>query len=204
MAYTNFKARDLEKDFNLRFTAKELFPKVEKVTPSTWLKEAIERATMVGFISEKARSERLVTPLLLELSILNKHKFTIHSGMNLDVDESHGLNGECDFILSLNKIQDFVKAPIVCIVEAKKNDIESGTIQCAAQLLAAQRLNKKENKDFDKPLFGCATTGVEWRFLELKDKTLTIGLRRYYIQNLTLLLGVFQYILNQYKIFEPK
>ncbi len=196
MSYTKFKARTLEEKFNIQFKAKHLFKNTEAISPTDWLVEAVKRAKIIGFSSEKSRSERLVSPILTELSVLNEHRFTIYSGLRLDVDEKTGLNGECDFVLSLSKIPDFIKAPIFAIAEAKKNDIEAGTTQCAAQLIAAQMLNKQEDSHFDKTIYGCSTTGVEWRFLTLKDNILTIDLDRYYIHQLEDLLGVLQHILD--------
>lgn len=151
----------------------------------------------LGFSSEKSRSERLVSPVLTELSVLNDNNFTIYSGLNLDINEAVGLNGECDFILSLSKVPDFIEAPIFAITEAKKNDIERGTTQCAAQLIAAQLLNKEDDPDFNKTIYGCSTTGIEWRFLTLKDNVITIDLDRYYIHQIKHLLGVLQEIVDE-------
>lgn len=196
MPYTQFKSRNLEQDFNIKFAATHLFNNIPTIQPTSWLQEAIERAMLLGISSEKSRSERLVSPILSELSVLNSNSFTIYSGLSLDVNESVGLNGECDFVLSFSKIPDFIKAPIFAITEAKKNDIEAGTTQCAAQLIAAQILNKEDDAQFDKTIFGCSTTGVEWRFLTLKDNVVTIDLNRYHIHQIEKLLGVLQRILD--------
>ncbi len=196
MLYAQFTARQLEQTFGIKFQAEKLFQNIEMIAPTAWLLEAIQRAMDIGFGSEKSRSERLVSPVLSELSVLNQNTFTIYSGLNLDVDEVTGLKGECDFILSFSAIKDFIKAPIFNIVEAKKNDIEGGTIQCAAQLIAAQRFNLDDNPDFNKAIYGCSTTGVEWRFLKLEKNILTIGLDRFYINEVKKLLGVLQHIIN--------
>ncbi|MFK7946887.1 MAG: hypothetical protein AB8G11_04805 [Saprospiraceae bacterium] len=207
MAYTNFTARDLTKKFGIKFRAEHLFEKmnVPKVEPSSWLKETLSRGQRIGFSSEKSRSERLVSPILTELSIENQEEFTIYSGMLLNVDEANGLNGECDFMLSFSKIQDFVVAPIFNITEAKKQDIESGTIQCAAQLIAANQLNQNEGYNF-KTLFGCSTTGTEWRFIKLENNVITLDIDRYFLSNIDTLLGVLQVIVDKgnedYREFE--
>jgi len=116
--------------------------------------------------------------------------------MNINAGEQDGLNGECDFMLSFSLIQDFVIAPIFSITEAKKQDIEQGTVQCAAQLIAANILNQKDNYPF-KTLFGCSTTGTEWRFLKLEDKTITLDIGRYYLNDLNQLLSILQHIVKQ-------
>ncbi|TAE21052.1 MAG: hypothetical protein EAZ91_25670 [Cytophagales bacterium] len=198
MAYSDFTSRDLMQKFGIRFKATELFADCPPLQPSEWLLEALNRGQELGFGSEKSRSERLVSPILLELSNLNKHTFSIYSGMNLDVDEVAGLRGECDFIFSLSRIQDFVTAPIFCITEAKKQDLEQGTIQASAQLLGARKLNDLEGNRFET-LYGCSTTGIEWRFLQLTGSAITIDERRYLITDLPELLGVLQCIVDQAK-----
>ena len=198
MPYTQFNARELIKKFGVQFKATDLFDitNLPVVQPTNWLNEAIEKAMRIGFSSEKSRSERIVSPILMELSLMNNENFTIYSGMNLNVDEMSGLNGECDFMLSFSKIQDFVVTPIFAITEAKKQDIESGTIQCSAQLIAANLLNQEEGHHF-KTLFGCSTTGTEWRFLKLENNIITLDTERYFITNLTKLMSILQFILNE-------
>ena len=144
MAYSDFTLFDLRQQFGAHFRAETLFPNVAPIEPSDWLKQALRMGEGIGFNSEKSRSERLVTPVLLELCERNNRSFSIYSGMNLDVDPARGLRGECDFIFSYSRIQDFITAPIFCIAEAKKQDLELGTLQCAAQLIAARRLNEFE------------------------------------------------------------
>ena len=197
MAYSDFSATDLIRKFGLKFQATELFTHTPEVPPSEWLTEALRKGREQGFASEKSRSERLVTPILLELSDRNDHSFSIYSGMNLDIDEAAGLKGECDFIFSLSRVQDFVSAPIFCLTEAKKQDLEQGTVQCIAQLLGARKLNELEGNAPLPALFGCSTTGVEWRFLKLTDTVVTLDEDRYLITDLGKLLGVLQQILDE-------
>jgi hypothetical protein len=150
--------------------------------------------------SEKIRSELIVMPILLEVQDINHEIFSIHSGVNLNVDKKKGLIGECDFVLSLSKITEFVDIPVFCIVEAKKQDIESGLGQCASQMVASRLLNQKRNKDI-QTIFGCVTTGAEWHFLKLQDEKLILDIQEYHIRNTNQILGVFQEIINYYKSY---
>jgi hypothetical protein len=195
MAYSDFTSLELKRRFGIRFRAEALFPVIPELVPSAWLQETLRLGQELGFNSEKSRSERLVTPLLLELSRINNHRFAIYSGMNLDVDDLNGLKGECDFIFSFSRIQDFITAPIFCITEAKKQDLEHGTVQCAAQLLGARRLNEAEQNPVSV-LYGCSTTGVEWRFLRLQQQEIVIDETRYLLADLPKLLGMMQSIIT--------
>ena len=199
MAYSDFTLFDLRQQFGAHFRAETLFPNVAPIEPSDWLKQALRMGEGIGFNSEKSRSERLVTPVLLELCERNNRSFSIYSGMNLDVDPARGLRGECDFIFSYSRIQDFITAPIFCIAEAKKQDLELGTLQCAAQLIAARRLNEFEGNP-PQPLYGCSTTGVEWRFLKYEGTEFILDENRYYLAQLPALLGALQAIVDATRV----
>ncbi len=81
-------------------------------------------------VSEKARSEFMVVPILLAASESFAGDLTIFSGQRLDVDPILGLVGECDFILALTPPIPRLKAPLVTILEAKKGGHRSraGTV----------------------------------------------------------------------------
>ena len=197
MAYNDFTLDKLMNDFGVEIPGeRDMFADAPPVEAGPWLPESLKQADNVGFGSEKSRSERLVSPILAELSSRNRDAFAIISGASLDIDPGHGLNGECDFILSLMRLQDLVRAPIFCITEAKKQDMELGTAQCAAQLLGAARLNEREKKVIPA-LYGCCTTGLEWRFLRFSANTFVLDDARYLISNLSKLLGALQFIINE-------
>lgn len=204
MAYTDFNARQLTTNFNVKFKAEHLFKSLDLIQPSTWLTETLQKGRNAGFSSEKSRSERLVSPVLLELSECNRNEFTIYSGEILEADTEKGLNGVpitigSDFLLSHSGIIEFVTAPIFCITEAKKQNIEKGIIQCAAQLIGVQVFNEKEGQPV-KTIFGCSTTGAEWVFLKLSDNVISLDRNRFYITELPKLLGALQQIINSTKI----
>lgn len=196
MAYSDFTLDRLIREFGVTVRGeRSLFPDAPPVEPSPWLLESLHRANNIGFGSEKSRSERLVSPVLVELSNLNQDAFAIISGANLDIDASRGLNGECDFILSFTRLQDLVQAPVFCITEAKKQDVEMGTAQCAAQLLGAAQLNQQAQKPIPT-LYGCSTTGVEWRFLRLENNIFVLDETRYLVNEPAKLLGVLQQVVD--------
>lgn len=54
------------------------------------------------------------------------------------------------------------------VVEAKKQDIDLGIPQCAVQMYASKKFN--ENKKTPVPyIYGCVTTGREWKFMRLNS-----------------------------------
>ena len=205
MAYTNVTVTDLEKKWGKSIKGKHLFANqiIEDIAPSSWLIETIRRGRNLGLGNEKSRSERFVSPILTELHALSAESFGILSGVSLDVDIAQGLNGEIDFLLSFSLVADIVKSPVFSITEAKKNDIEQGSVQCSAQLIAATIFNDNDNHHFPH-LYGCSTTGTEWRFIQLIGNDLYFDIDRYSIYELPKLLGVLKFIVDDARAFSSQ
>ncbi len=197
MAYGDFTKEQLETDFGIRFEGNRLFPYAE-IAPSEWLLNTIQLGRKLGVRSEKARSERLVNPILTELAQINNFELSIYSGEQLNVDKGKGLNGECDFILSKSLIRRFITAPIFCITEAEKHDLERGLIQVSAQVLGSYFFNQHYDNQINT-IFGASTNGYEWAFLKLENMTITIDTESYSISELPELLGVLHYIVTSTK-----
>ena len=197
MAYTDFSLSDLEMKFGISNQRKRLFTDTVPVFPSQTLSEALAEVEDLPVRSEKAKSEWIVVPILRELRNKNNKFFTIHSGENLNADEARGLKGECDFILAKDIGTFDLNYPVIQVVEAKRNDLEIGVPQCAAQLLGAKIYNEKKGIQLEK-IYGCVTTGNEWLFLCMQDNLL-IDSKLYYLSELPIILGIFQNIIDYYK-----
>src|SRR5262249_37552929 len=124
MTYSDFDLSKVQHTLGLSIKQETLFSGVESLPIPQWLQEALDKGIQLGLSSEKARSEFIVAPILLTVRDLTNRNFHIHSGQRLDVDPALGLIGECDFIIAHSPPLPVLKAPIVTIVEAKKNDIE--------------------------------------------------------------------------------
>ena len=80
MVYSDFTTSNLIKNFGITFKSENLFPSIKSIAATEWLISALRKSNQMGFLTEKARSERLASPVLIELSELNTHSFTIYSG----------------------------------------------------------------------------------------------------------------------------
>ena len=197
MAFSDFSLEDLELKFGIKNYTAKLFDNIESLEPSQNLKENLQLAAELPLRSEKAKSEAIVFPILVEVRNRNDKFFTIYSGDILNADESRGLKGECDFILAKDVHSFSINYPIIQIVKAKKNDIDLGVPQCAAQLLGAKIFNEKKGVQLEK-IYGCVTTGDEWLFMKLEND-LTVDEQKYYLVEINKLLGIFQQIIDFYK-----
>jgi hypothetical protein len=195
MAYSDFTLPLLQQRFGLNHQRQRLFTDITPLQASEKLLDALKTAEELPIKSEKAKSELIVMPILLELRSLNHKKYTIYSGENLNADSEQGLNGECDFILTYDTGSFELNPPILQVVEAKKNDVESGIAQCAAQLLGARIYNERQAIN-SSVLYGCVTTGDDWLFIKLEQRLL-IDIRKLYLGNLAELLGTFQFALEE-------
>jgi hypothetical protein len=197
MAYSDYTLGLIEEKFGIKNQKAYLFSDIQPEQPTDFLKEHLAIAETLSVRSEKARSEAIVFPLLLDIRKRNNDFFTIYSGDNLNVNND--LKGECDFILAKDMNTYDVNYPIIQVVEAKKHDIEDlGIPQCAAQLVGAKYFNEKRGVSLDK-IYGCATTGVLWQFLCLENNIIYVDRKQYATSNLPELLGAFQFIIDYYK-----
>jgi len=198
MAYSNFTLSDLESKFGIKNKTSIIFKNILPIKPSEKLKFDLEEAFLMPLKSEKSRSEWIVVPILREMRRLNNNYFTIISGEILEADKKKGLTGECDFILAKDTESYDISIPIIQVVEAKKNDLEEGIRQCAAQMQGAKIFNENKGLKLNR-IYGCSTTSDAWQFSVLENDILTIDKQKYYLSEIDELLGVFQTIINYYK-----
>ena len=197
MAYGDFTLEEIEERFGIKNRVANLFAELVPIAPSDFLKQLLPIVRSLPLRSEKSKSEAIVFPLLLELRRRNGDFFTIYSGENLAADEARGLKGECDFILAKEVHSYSINYPIIQVVEAKKNDLDFGVPQCAAQMVGAKVFNEKKGITLEK-IFGCVTNSNEWLFMKLEGD-LFIDERKYYLNEINELLAVFQSIIDYYK-----
>ncbi|MEG4487295.1 hypothetical protein [Microcoleus sp. D2_18a_B4] len=199
MPYKSFTFQQLNELFGLDLSLSPILSaKVVPVEPSEWLWRTIEISSNTAVTTAKERSERIISPIMLDLRERNNRQFSLFSGWSFDVDSELGLNGECDFLLSSVPLDFEIKVPIFALRETKSGEIESCLPQCAAQMVAAQLFNEREHNSIPA-VYGCVTTGVVWRFLKLEGNNLIIDVDVYCLDNVPMILGVLQTIVNLYE-----
>ncbi len=183
MAYSDFDLIKVRRDFGLQIDEQpDLFADVPSVQPSATLANILlETAHLaIAINTEKARSEMLITPVLLDIWRQAQSQISLFSGTEFTVDEARGLTGYCDYILSRSKEQLTINVPVVMIVEAKNENIKGGLGQCIAEMIAAQIFNEREGTAIEN-IYGAVTTGEIWKFLKLAGAVVSIDLSDYYI-----------------------
>lgn len=176
----------------------DIFSGVDSVdVPESFYREMLDDIVPLALSNntEKARSELIISPVLLQLRKIENKKISLFSGVDFHVDEEKGLKGACDFIVSLSDEQLFLDAPVIAFVEAKKENIIQGVPQCIAEMKAAQIFNERR-KNRVEIIFGAVTTGIQWQFLRLINDRVSLDLDQYYIKELGKILGILHFMCN--------
>ena len=200
MSYSRFKAEMLAEKLGITLLTKAfIMTKLPLYIPSDLVLSILEGAADEALATEKAKSEFIISPVLKELKRHNHNSFSSFSGYKFDVDAKLDLRGYCDFMLSAVSNSPIIQAPIFCLVEAKKGEIEEGFGQCGAEMYAAQLFNQRHENP-QNIIYGCVTNAFSWAFLKLEGNTLLIDPN--YIP-LTFsephrVLAVLQWIVDQY------
>ncbi|MBD2244016.1 hypothetical protein [Nostoc sp. FACHB-888] len=192
MAYSDFKLIEVIDSFGLVIhESSGLFANVQEQECSdllsTLLRENVDLAVAIS--SEKARSEMIISPILLEIRRKFNYEISFFSGVDFTVDSQRGLNGFCDFILSLSSEQLLVRSPVIVLVESKNENLRSGLAQCIAEMVAAQLFNERGGNHI-KSIYGAVTIGTIWQFLKLEGNVVSIDLSEYYIKDIKKILGI--------------
>jgi hypothetical protein len=193
MAYSDFTLTTVRRAFGLQIDEQaDLFAPISPGQPSTTLLHMIAETARLALAinTEKARSEFLITPVLLDVWRQARHQISLFSGTEFPVDAARGLTGYCDYILSRSTEQLTVHAPVVMVVEAKNENIKGGLGQCLAEMLAAQMFNTREENGIET-VYGAVTTGEIWKFLSLTASIASIDLSDYYLlRDLAKIVGI--------------
>lgn len=194
MSYSKYKKlKTVTQAFGLSAQREKLFMSIKLVEPSAWLVETLYISELLPLTNEKAKAERVISPVLSEIARFYVDKISFFSGEDLNVNDD--LSGECDFFFTLIPKSVYLESPMISLVEAKDEDMEYGIAQCAAQLYGAKLYNEMEGKHIPF-LYGCATDGVEWRFIRFEGNIFYVDTKVY--TDLKEILGVWHYIIQSY------
>jgi hypothetical protein len=195
MPYSNFTLDEVEKNFKLQLQAGHFLPVLQPITPSSLLQQTLlatlPLARETG--SEKARSEFIIAPILVELRTMMNNTISIFSGEDFTVDKELGLNGICDFLISRSPTQFKINAPVIALVEAKKGVLKDGWGQCIAEMVAAKKFNEARSQSTDR-IYGIVTSGTAWQFFQMQGDVITIDAEEYGLSPIDRLLSILKWM----------
>ena len=146
--------------------------------------------------TEKAKSELIVSAVLVELWEHFDRNISFFSGIDFNVDAENGLTGVCDFLVSLSPSQFHLESPAIILVEAKRDNLTIGLGQRVAEMVTAQCFNTERGNNIPC-VYGATTSGIEWVFLKLEGKKLQLDMAAYTIERCDKILGILAGMVSQ-------
>jgi hypothetical protein len=213
MPYSSFTLEEVRDKFSLQISSEPFFFDLEPIAPSDYLKQALIRSKPFQTTgSEKARSEFIIAPILLELRYLKNNSVSIFSGEEFTVDRDLGLSGICDFLISRNGSELIIDAPVIALVEAKKGVLKDGWGQpatqgseetseqsvaaCVAEMVAAKKFNENRGKSI-KNIYGIVTSGSLWHFFQMKQDIVFFDPNEYSLSPVDNLLAILNWMVSE-------
>ena len=199
MAYRDYTLRKLKQQFKLEQDNVVLFNKktVKTVKASRRLNLELTEGQAMPLLTEKAKSELLIAPILKELN-RNNPFLSIFSGYTFNIEGIEELSGAPDFMISNKPHKVEIESPVFCLVESKNKTLDEGYAQCAAEMYAARIFNQQMGETHET-IYGVVTNAFEWVFMKLEGNRILIDQERYFINEIPRLLGVLQIIVDKYK-----
>lgn len=198
MAFSDFRYPDVLRELSLRERSEpNLFGNAAPVPGSAVLRSTLELTVPLATTahSEASRSTWIVGPLLSELWGRYRGRINMFAGIEFNADPEQGLNGYCDFLIGRTPQLPHIQAPVVIVVEAKRDSIPDGLGQCVAGMEGIIRFNRRHGTPADVA-YGVVTTGSLWKFLRLANSVVTIDLTEYTIAEVDKLLGIFTFMIG--------
>jgi hypothetical protein len=199
MAYNAFTREELKRRFKLSVHEnRELDGAVKPIAISALLRQSLDEGAPLALAmsTDKARSELIIAPILMEVRRQLGGRFSLFSGIEFAVDAERGLTGFCDFLMSASTSQMEIEAPVLAIVEAKNENIRMGIPQCIAEMFAATLFNE-QREQAKRTVYGAVTTGSDWRFLRMHGLDVEIDREEFYLREVERVVGVLVSMLAQ-------
>ena len=135
--------------------------------------------------SEQAKT--LIMDALLTEIVNDYPKLKIWKSEALETD---ALTGIADYLIAPRRA--YLATPLLCTVEAKRDDFEKGRVQCLAEMSACQWNNIQSGLDID--VYGIVSNGQGWQFYKLTRESEPYETNQYGIEDLPGLLGALDYV----------
>ncbi|MFP5270620.1 hypothetical protein [Coleofasciculus sp.] len=198
MSYSQFTLDDIEPNFNVTITEKVgIFNDIPQKEHSQFLQKLLSYniPLALDIATEKARSEMIITPILIELKKQFNSQISLFSGKEFNVDLEKGLTGYCDYLISYSPSQLLIKSPVITLVEAKNDNIQSGLAQCMAEMIAAQLFNQNHSNSIPT-IYGGVTTGTNWKFMRLTEKIIEVDSQEYFLNPISKIIGILSHFIR--------
>lgn len=160
----------------------------EPIAPSDFFKQRLKKLQRFDLRTSE-ESKKLLIDAILEEGIEGFDRLKIWKGANLEADT---VGGYVDYLVAEDR--DYLYAPFLCVMEAKKDDFEQGLAQCLVEMAACQWGNRQIGRQIN--VFGIVTNGEGWKFYRLILSGKVEETDLYSLQNIEAVLGVLRFVFS--------
>lgn len=158
------------------------------VAPSDFFKQRLKKLQRFDLRASE-ESKKLLIDAILEEGIEGFSHLKIWKGANL---ETETVGGYVDYLVAEDR--DYLYAPFLCVMEAKKDDFEQGLAQCLVEMQACLWSNRQIGREMN--VFGIVTNGEGWKFYRLVLTGEVGETDLYSIQNIEAILGTLRFVFS--------
>ena len=160
--------------------------KTKPLAPSDFFQLRLAKLRRLFDLRSYEESKKLLIDAFCEEALETTQRLKIWKGAALRGEVAVG---NVDYLIAENK--EYLEAPLLCIIEAKKDDFEQGLAQC----LVAMQACAQNNQSFDLiNIWGIVTNGETWRFYKLMVTGEVFESLPYSIGELGVVLGILSHI----------
>ena len=177
--FSDFKVKtDLERT-GYQLKEKDLsLPEKEQISDEAY--NSIQLFVKLFYSHEEAVKALVLTPVIVYVINQLKGRYSVLYEAYIEVDDD--LKGRCDLIVSKvedDDTNDTLGDKPLLVIEAKKKTVEEAISQCAAELIALNKLGKEAQ-------YGVISTGDDWIFIEIfpESKRVYQHNRKFYLSDL--------------------
>jgi len=157
------------------------------VPPSAFFQERMQRLEELFNLDGYEESKKLLIDAISEEAISITKHLKIWKGAQLESDVAAGY---VDYLIAERK--RYLDLPLLCIIEAKRDDFEKELAQCLVEMQACQWQNRQAQRYAD--VLGITTNGTSWQFYKLARTGEVYESSVYSVGDMNLLLGRLRYI----------
>ncbi len=162
----------------------------QPVAPSEFYFERLRRMQEAFDITASERGKEVLIDAICEEALVHHPQIKLWKGAAVQSDD---LNGTVDYVAAPNR--GYLDDPLLCIVEAKKDDFEQGLAQCLVEMKACQWRNDQVGNRVD--IYGIVTNGTVWQFYKFARDGQVYETLPYALINLDRILGALNFVFAQ-------
>ncbi len=154
--------------------------------PSSVLQTNLSRMQSFMLSASEAAKLLLIDALLLEV-VPDYPALQVWKAAPLKSDTVFGV---ADYLVTPKRA--YLKTPLLCAIEAKRDDFDAGAVQCVAEMAACRDNNTRDGHRLD--VYGIVSNGQGWVFYKLSSSNEVFVSGLFTTEDMPKLLGVLHFV----------